>query len=96
MNPFTSLLVVCCHESLLDRIDIQIEVLGVDYEKLSGDCVGESSEAIIARVQATLDIPRKRFSSNGSSYIVCNADMRVGVIWQIRRLFAGCRKKVRV
>lgn len=37
---------------LVDRIDTHIEVPRVDYEKLSGDRVGESSEAIRARVQA--------------------------------------------
>jgi hypothetical protein len=35
-----------------------------DYEKLSGDRVGETSEAIRARVQAARDIQNKRFSSN--------------------------------
>jgi magnesium chelatase family protein len=65
---------------ILDRIDIHIEVPRVDYEKLSGDRVGESSESIRARVQAARDIQNKRFSSNGSSDIVCNADMRVGEI----------------
>jgi magnesium chelatase family protein len=67
---------------LLDRIDIHIEVPRVDYEKLSGDRVGEPSECIRARVQAARDIQTKRFSSNGSSDIVCNADMRVGEIRQ--------------
>ena len=71
---------------LLDRIDIHIEVPRVDYEKLSGDRVGESSEAIRARVQAARDIQRNRFSNNGSSDIVCNADMRVGEIRQFGRL----------
>jgi len=73
---------------LLDRIDIHIEVPRVDYEKLSGDRVGESSESIRARVQAARDIQSKRFSSNGSSDIVCNADMRVGEIRQFCRLQA--------
>ncbi len=41
---------------LLDRIDIHIEVPRVDYEKLSGDRVGEPSECIRARVQAARDI----------------------------------------
>jgi magnesium chelatase family protein len=63
---------------LLDRIDIHIEVPRVDYEKLSGDRIGEPSECIRARVQAARDIQTKRFSGNGSSDIVCNADMRVG------------------
>ena len=36
---------------LLDRIDIHIEVPRVDYEKLSGDRLAESSECIRAHVQ---------------------------------------------
>jgi magnesium chelatase family protein len=71
---------------LLDRIDIHIEVPRVDYEKLSGDRVGESSQSIRARVQSARDIQQKRFSNNGSSGIVCNADMHVGEIRQFCRL----------
>jgi magnesium chelatase family protein len=79
---------------LLDRIDIHIEVPRVDYEKLSGDRVGESSESIRACVQAARNIqqarftnPASRFSNNGSSSdIVCNADMRVGEIRQFCKL----------
>jgi magnesium chelatase family protein len=73
---------------LLDRIDIHIEVPRVDYEKLSGDRVGESSDTIRARVQAARDIQNKRFSGNGNglSGIVCNADMHVGEIRQFCRL----------
>ena len=44
---------------LLDRIDIHIEVPRVDYEKLSGDRLGESSETIRARVQAARDIQNR-------------------------------------
>jgi magnesium chelatase family protein len=58
----------------------------VDYEKLSGDRVGESSEAIRGRVQVARDTQNKRFSSNGSSDIVCNADMRVGEVRQFCKL----------
>jgi magnesium chelatase family protein len=58
----------------------------VDYEKLSGDRVGESSECIRARVQAARDIQNKRFSSNCSADIVCNADMHVGEIRQFCKL----------
>jgi magnesium chelatase family protein len=67
---------------LLDRIDIHIEVPRVDYEKLSGDRMGETSESIRARVQAARDIQQKRFSKIEASDIVCNADMRVGEIRQ--------------
>ena len=76
---------------LLDRIDIHIEVPRVDYEKLSGDRVGESSECIRARIQAARDIQTKRYSSIRASStevssIVCNADMRVGEIRQYCKL----------
>ena len=72
--------------SLLDRIDIYLEVPRGDYEKLSGDRMGESSEAIRTRVQAARDIQQKRFSNNGSSDIICNADMRVGDVRQFCKL----------
>ncbi len=71
---------------MLDRIDIHIEVPRVDYEKLSADRVGESSESIRMRVQAARNIQRERFSKNGSADIVCNADMRVGEIRQFCKL----------
>jgi magnesium chelatase family protein len=71
---------------LLDRIDIHIEVPRVDYEKLSGDRMGESSASIRARVPAARNIQRQRFSNNGSSDIICNADMRVGEIRQFCKL----------
>jgi magnesium chelatase family protein len=71
---------------LLDRIDIHIEVPRVDYEKLSADRVGESSESIRTRVQAARDIQLNRFSKNGSSDIVSNADMRVGEIRRFCKL----------
>jgi magnesium chelatase family protein len=79
---------------LLDRIDIHIEVPRVDYEKLSGDRMGEPSECIRAHVQAARNIQQARFTnpeyrtSNNGSYtdIVCNADMRVGEIRQFCKL----------
>jgi magnesium chelatase family protein len=84
---------------LLDRIDIHIEVPRVDYEKLSGDRVGEPSECIRARVQAARDIQTKRFGVRPRSVptsgtqsletlhsIVWNADMRVGEIRQYCKL----------
>jgi len=81
---------------LLDRIDIHIEVPRVDYEKLSGDRMGEPSKCIRARVQAARNIQQRRFtnpkslfSNNGSATdIVCNADMRVGEIRQFCKLQA--------
>ena len=82
---------------LLDRIDIHVEVPRVDYQKLSGDRLGESSETIQCRVETARRKQRERFcsastvsnirkSSNESSNLVCNADMRVGEIRQFCKL----------
>jgi magnesium chelatase family protein len=71
---------------LLDRIDIHIEVPRVYYDKLSADWVGEPSECIRARVQAARNIQQARFSSIGSTDIVCNAEMREGEIRQFCQL----------
>ena len=73
---------------LLDRIDIHVEVPRVDYEKLSGERAGESSEAIRSRVQSARDIQRKRLSDKKSAEVVCNADMRVGEVRQFCKLQA--------
>ncbi len=81
---------------LLDRIDIHIEVPRVDYEKLSGNKVSETSDAIRQRVQAARNIQQTRFtnpdtrlSKKGSSTdIISNADMRIGEIRQFCQLQA--------
>lgn len=44
----------------MDRMDIHIEMLSVDYEKLSGERTGESKGSICMRVQAARDIHIKR------------------------------------
>jgi len=69
---------------LLDRIDIHIEVPRVDYEKLSGDRLGESSEAIRKRVQTARDVQHTRFTNSESQSpdVLCNADMRIGEVRQ--------------
>ena len=72
---------------LLDRIDIHIEVPRVDYEKLSGDRLGETSAAIRTRVQTARDRQRERFSTLDAKHpIFSNADMRVGEIRQFCKL----------
>jgi magnesium chelatase family protein len=73
---------------LLDRIDIHIEVPRVDYEKLSGNRVGETSESIRTRVQAARDIQNQRFANGESKDIVSNADMCVGEVRQFCQLQA--------
>ncbi len=56
----------------LDRFDIHIEVLRVDYEKLSSDRTGEASEVVRQRV---LSAREKQLSHFDGSGLTCNADM---------------------
>jgi magnesium chelatase family protein len=71
---------------MLDRIDIHIEVPRVDYEKWSGDRMGETSQPIRARVQPVRNIQLTRFANIESSKIIANPDMRVGEIRQFCKL----------
>ncbi len=57
---------------LLDRIDIFIEIPRVEYEKLTDDTVGESSDDIRSRVEAARQIQYKRFA--GTKF-ACNTEM---------------------
>ena len=65
---------------LLDRIDIHVEVSRVDYQKLSSDRLGESSETIRERVEAARERQGKRFSKMKSTNVISNADMRIGEV----------------
>jgi magnesium chelatase family protein len=58
---------------LLDRIDIQVEILPVPFEKLSAMQPGEPSAAIRARVIAARAIQSERFKDEPN--IHCNAQM---------------------
>ena len=57
---------------LLDRFDVHIEVPRVEYEKLTDDRAGESSEAIRQRVTAARERQQARFHGTP---LACNADM---------------------
>ena len=71
---------------LLDRIDIHVEVPRVDYQKLSSNRLGESSECIRTRVEAARQKQYERFSSMKSNNVISNADMRVGEIQPFGKL----------
>lgn len=75
---------------ILDRIDIHIEVPRMDYEKLSGDRLGESSESIRKRVQVARDIQYHRFTNLPTS-------PPTQICVSVRRgKFVSCSPKVRV
>lgn len=63
---------------LLDRIDIHIEVVPADYEKLAVTSVPESSLMIRRRVVAARNIQSARFA--GSDSIRSNAQMTPAMI----------------
>ena len=70
---------------MLDRIDIHIEVPRVDFEKLSDNRRGESSEDIRTRVEKARQIQRERFADLNNG-VMTNADMRVAEVRQFCEL----------
>jgi len=57
---------------LLDRIDIFVDVPHIDYEKLTEDKLGETSDKVRNRVKAAYEIQLERFRG---TTLKCNADM---------------------
>ncbi len=60
------------YEKLFDCVDIHIEVPRVDYEKLSGDRLGETSAKIRKRVEAARERQRTHFAGTN---LQCKGDM---------------------
>ena len=60
----------------------------MDYEKLSGNKVSETSESIRKRAQVARDIQNKHYTSGKTTDIVSNVDMRIGEIRQFCQLQA--------
>jgi len=62
---------------LLDRIDLQIEVPRVKYDKLAAEALAESSDRVRERVQSARAIQEKRFSALKSKgpQVITNSEM---------------------
>lgn len=60
---------------MLDRIDLHVEVGRIEFDKLSGEAAGESSEEIQTRVQKARDIQTKRFE--GLANVKTNSEMTI-------------------
>jgi magnesium chelatase family protein len=58
---------------LLDRIDIQVEIVPVPFEKISDHTPSESSEAVRKRVMRARAVQEARFKDSDGVY--CNAQM---------------------
>jgi magnesium chelatase family protein len=92
--------------SLIDRIDIQIEVPRFEYDKLSDQRLGKPSAVIQKQVEAARQRQRERFAvpddptgENGHSpkldSISCNADMRLAEVHQFCELDETSRTLMR-
>jgi magnesium chelatase family protein len=78
---------------LLDRIDIQVEVPRVEFEKLSSqNSIGESSSQVKARVEAARRIQRDRLAQ---SIRYCNSDLLPGEIQFYCPLDQQCQSLLR-
>ena len=73
---------------LLDRIDIQVEIMPVPFEELSARSAGERSESIRARVVRARDIQAARFADDRTVH--CNAQMEPRHIEKHCALSADC------
>jgi len=68
---------------LLDRIDIHVDVPRVNYEKLSGQRLGEQSHAVRERVAAARRVQAQRFRG---TRLLTNADMGPAEVGEFCRL----------
>lgn len=79
---------------LLDRIDIQIEVIPVPFSQLANEKPGESSAEIRKRVVAARQIQVERF--RGCQGVHCNAQMTSKLFRQYCVLDADCQEMMRL
>ncbi len=79
---------------LLDRIDLQVEVDGVQYTDLVGDGKEETSAEVKARVEKARAIQRERFRGEPADVSV-NANMGERQIKKFCRLSAECEEVLR-
>ena len=68
---------------LLDRIDIQIEIVPVPFEKMAEENRAENSASIRGRVIEARKIQAQRFAAHPGIY--CNAQMEAGLLHQYAR-----------
>ncbi len=81
---------------LLDRIDIHITVPPVEYEKLSGDRLGEPSAKIRERVEKARIRQRERFAQANAVSLQSNADMGPAEVRTFCELDDGGRNLIRM
>lgn len=75
---------------LMDRIDIQVEILPVSFDDMSGEAKGEKSSDIRARVIAARQRQTERFADEPRVY--CNAQMGPKQMARYAKLSPDCLK----
>lgn len=78
---------------LLDRIDLQIEIVPVPFEKISDAHPGEPSAAIRERVIAARKVQEERFKEEEGIY--CNAQMTPKMLSRYAEIDDTCRSLLR-
>lgn len=78
---------------LLDRIDMHVEVMPVEYDALAGEEKGEASAGILKRVLAARKIQQKRYEGTGIS---CNARLTSEKMREVCRLSMDADNLLRV
>lgn len=78
---------------LLDRIDIQVEIMPVPFKEMSSDTAGESSASIRARVVKARHIQQLRFKD--CKGVHCNAQMNSRLIKTYAALTDECLEILR-
>ena len=79
---------------LLDRIDIHIEVVPVELEKITGNQEEESSQAIRERVIRAREIQNRRFKNYTGIY--CNAQMNSALLKKYCPLNEKCTALLKI
>lgn len=74
---------------LLDRIDLQVEVLPVEYQQIASSTPGESSADVRARVAKTREIQTTRYAGTSIS---CNAALTAALLEETCPLESAARK----
>lgn len=78
---------------LLDRIDMQVEIMPVEFDELSSAAPGESSESVRARVVTAREVQTQRFA--GEDGVYCNAQMGSRLINRFARPDEAGMKRLR-
>ncbi len=72
---------------LLDRIDLHVEVVPVNYDELSSNEKGESSKTIRNRVIIARNVQEERYQANKEIY--CNAQMTSKMVKELCQIDEG-------